>query len=162
IARDMAQKVILVASNDLQSLYVANNVCSAVEYFRKLGGNVGVAGLVINKDDGTGEAAAFAKAVDIPVLAAIPQDDDLRKKSANYQIVGTMQSQWGPLFADLGMEVAKAPPVRPSPLDQDGLLGLFDASETGGDFVLQPATDADMRGKYSKPKASLEVVYEDV
>ena len=37
IARDMAQKVILVGSNDLQSLYVANNVCSAVEYFRKLG-----------------------------------------------------------------------------------------------------------------------------
>ena len=34
IARDMCQKVIVVASNDLQSLYVANNVCSAVEYFR--------------------------------------------------------------------------------------------------------------------------------
>ncbi|MED5315518.1 MAG: AAA family ATPase, partial [Pseudomonadota bacterium] len=31
IARDMCQKVIVVASNDLQSLYVANNVCSAVE-----------------------------------------------------------------------------------------------------------------------------------
>jgi chlorophyllide a reductase subunit X len=91
IARDMAQKVILVGSNDLQSLYVANNVCSAVEYFRKLGGNVGVAGLVINKDDGSGEAQAFAKAVDIPVLASIPQDDDLRKKSANYQIVGTRE-----------------------------------------------------------------------
>ena len=56
IARDMCQKVIVVGSNDLQSLYVANNVCSAVEYFRKLGGNVGVAGMVINKDDGTGEA----------------------------------------------------------------------------------------------------------
>ena len=80
IARDMAQKVILVGSNDLQSLYVANNVCSAVEYFRKLGGNVGVAGLVINKDDGSGEAQAFAEAVGIPVLAAIPADDDLRKK----------------------------------------------------------------------------------
>ncbi len=60
IARDMCQKVIVVGSNDLQSLYVANNVCSAVEYFRKLGGNVGVGGLVINKDDGTGEAQAFA------------------------------------------------------------------------------------------------------
>ncbi len=34
IARDMCQKVIVVGSNDLQSLYVANNVCSAVEYFR--------------------------------------------------------------------------------------------------------------------------------
>jgi chlorophyllide a reductase subunit X len=72
IARDMCQKVIVVASNDLQSLYVANNVCSAVEYFRKLGGNVGVAGMVINKDDGTGEAQAFAANAGIPVLAAIP------------------------------------------------------------------------------------------
>ena len=70
IARDMCQKVIVVGSNDLQSLYVANNVCSAVEYFRKLGGNVGVAGLVINKDDGTGEAQAFAAAVDASLEAA--------------------------------------------------------------------------------------------
>jgi chlorophyllide a reductase subunit X len=161
IARDMAQKVILVASNDLQSLYVANNVCSAVEYFRKLGGNVGVAGLVINKDDGSGEAAAFAEAVDIPILAAIPQDDDLRKKSANYQIVGTSASPWGGLFAGLGEAVAEAPPVRPAPLDQDGLLALFDSSETGGDVVLEPATDADMRGKNAAPKASLEVIYDD-
>ncbi|MEM9344905.1 MAG: AAA family ATPase, partial [Pseudomonadota bacterium] len=161
IARDMAQKVILVGSNDLQSLYVANNVCSAVEYFRKLGGNVGVAGLVINKDDGTGEAAAFAKAVDIPVLASIPQDDDLRKKSANYQIVGTMKSQWGELFAALGENVADAPPVRPAPLDQDGLLGLFDSKDTGGDVVLEPATDQDMRGKNAKPKQSLEVIYDE-
>ena len=162
IARDMAQKVILVASNDLQSLYVANNVCSAVEYFRKLGGNVGVAGLVINKDDGSGEAAAFAETVKIPILASIPQDDDLRKKSANYHIVGTKESQWGELFAELGTNTAKAPPLRPKPLDQDGLLNLFAASETGADFVLQPATDADMRGKFAKPKESLEVVYDEV
>ncbi|SEL82494.1 chlorophyllide a reductase subunit X [Roseovarius azorensis] len=161
IARDMAQKVILVASNDLQSLYVANNVCSAVEYFRKLGGNVGVAGLVINKDDHSGEAQAFARAVNIPVLAAIPQDDDLRRKSANYQIVGSAASQWGDLFAELADAVSVAPPVRPAPLDQDGLLGLFDSKDTGGDIVLEPATDADMRGKYAAPRASLEVVYDD-
>jgi chlorophyllide a reductase subunit X len=161
IARDMAQKVILVASNDLQSLYVANNVCSAVEYFRKLGGNVGIAGLVINKDDGTGEAAAFAKSVNIPVLSAIPQDDDLRKKSANYQIVGSWESQWGPLFAELAEAVAVAPPVRPAPLSQDGLLNLFSAETTGKDFVLTPATDADMRGKDAVEKKSLEVVYDN-
>jgi len=162
IARDMAQKVILVGSNDLQSLYVANNVCSAVEYFRKLGGNVGVAGLVINKDDGTGEAAAFAKAADIPVLASIPQDDDLRKKSANYQIVGTAAGPWGDLFGALAEEVAGAPPIRPKPLDQDGLLNLFDSKDTGGDFVLVPATDTDMRGKHAKPQKSLEVIYDEV
>ncbi len=162
IARDMAQKVILVGSNDLQSLYVANNVCSAVEYFRKLGGNVGVAGLVINKDDGSGEAQAFAEAVNIPVLAAIPQDDDLRKKSANYQIVGTSESQWGSLFESLAQAVTDSVPTHPSPVDQDGLLALFDSKDTGGDFVLEPATDMDMRGKNAKPVVSLEVIYDEV
>ena len=161
IARDMAQKVILGGSIDLHSLYVSNNVCSAVEYFRKLGGNVGVAGLVINKDDGSGEAAAFAKAADIPVLASIPQDDDLRKKSAIYQIVGTSKSQWGDLFTELAEAVTGAPPMRPKPLDQDGLLNLFDSKDTGGDVTLVPATDVDMRGKNAKPKASLEVVYDE-
>ena len=162
IARDMAQKVIVVASNDLQSLYVANNVCSAVDYFRKLGGNVGVAGMVINKDDGSGEAAAFAKAVNIPVLASIPADDDLRRKSANYQIVGTNATQWGALFEILAGNVEQAPPLRPKPLTQDGLLGLFDAATTGAAFVLDPATDADMRGKNAAHAVSLEVVYDHV
>jgi chlorophyllide a reductase subunit X len=162
IARDMAQKVIIVGSNDLQSLYVANNVCSAVEYFRKLGGNVGVAGIVINKDDGTGEAAAFAEAAGIPILAAIPADDDIRRKSANYQIVGTASSQWAPMFRELAANVGEAPPVRPKTLTQDELLGLFSSAVTGADYVLTPASDEDMRGKYAKPKVSLEVVYDDV
>ncbi len=162
IARDMAQKVIVVGSNDLQSLYVANNVCSAVEYFRKLGGNVGVAGLVINKDDGTGEAAAFAESVGIPILASIPADDDLRRKSANYQIVGSHATQWGALFEELAVNVAEAPPLRPRPLSQDALLGLFDAETTGKDFVLEPASDEDMRGKFAGVKVSLEVVYDNV
>ncbi len=162
IARDMCQKVIVVGSNDLQSLYVANNVCSAVEYFRKLGGNVGVAGMLINKDDGTGEAQAFAEAVGIPVLAAIPADEDIRRRSANYQIIGTPGSRWGPLFENLAANVATAPPVRPKPLTQDGLLGLFSPETTGGDFMLRPATQADMRGGVFVEKRSLEVVYDTV
>ena len=162
IARDMCQKVIVVGSNDLQSLYVANNVCSAVEYFRKLGGNVGVAGIVINKDDGTGEAAAFAESVGIPVLAAIPSNEDIRRKSANYQIVGIPDGEWGPLFAELAANVATAPPVRPTPLSPDGLLDLFDSQTTGRDYVLQPATLAEMCGVAHVTKPSLEIVYEAV
>ncbi|GBF56896.1 chlorophyllide reductase 35.5 kDa chain [Candidatus Phycosocius bacilliformis] len=162
IARDMCQKVIVVGSNDLQSLYVANNVCSAVEYFRKLGGNVGVAGMLINKDDGTGEAQAFAKAVGIPVLSAIPADEDIRRKSANYQIIGTPGDTWGPLFEELALNVASAPPMRPTPLSQDGLLGLFAPDQTGGDFVLRPATQADMRGGVFVEKPTLEVIYDTV
>jgi chlorophyllide a reductase subunit X len=162
IARDMCQKVIVVGSNDLQSLYVANNVCSAVEYFRKLGGNVGVAGMLINKDDGTGEAQAFAEAVGIPVLAAIPADEDIRRKSANYQIIGTPGDRWASLFENLAENVATAPPVRPTPLTQDGLLGLFAPDQTGGSFVLKPASQADMRGGVFADKPSLEVVYDAV
>ena len=160
IARDMCQKVIVVGSNDLQSLYVANNVCSAVEYFRKLGGNVGVAGLVINKEDGTGEARAFATAAGIPVLASIPAHEDIRRKSANYEIIGRPESQWGPLFEELATNVALAPPVRPRPLTQDALLALFSSEATGRDVVLQPASEADMLGRETVEHKSLEVVYD--
>jgi chlorophyllide a reductase subunit X len=160
IARDMCQKVIVVGSNDLQSLYVANNVCSAVEYFRKLGGNVGVAGMVVNKDDGTGEAAAFAQRAGIPVLAAIPAHEDIRRKSASYEIIGKPGTEWGPLFALLGDNVASAPPVRPKPLSQDELLGLFSGDTVGRNVVLQPATDADMMGAGQVAKPSLEVIYD--
>ena len=162
IARDMCQKVIVVGSNDLQSLYVANNVCSAVEYFRKLGGNVGVAGLVINKDDGTGEAQAFAAAAGIPVLAAIPANDDIRRKSANYDIVGRPGTEWGPLFEELAANVAEAPPLRPRPLTQDALLGLFKGEVVGRNVVLEPASHEDMCGSSYIEKPTLEIVYDTV
>jgi chlorophyllide a reductase subunit X len=162
IARDMCQKVIVVGSNDLQSLYVANNVCHAVEYFRKMGGNVGVAGMIVNKDDGTGEAQAFADAVGIPVLTAIPAHEDIRRKSANYQIIGHPDSEWGSLFEELSANVTTAPPLQPTPLDQDGLLGLFKPEDTGGDVTLVPATQADMRGGVFEEKPSLEVIYDEV
>ena len=161
IARDMCQKVIVVASNDLQSLYVANNVCSAVEYFRKLGGNVGVAGMVINKDDGTGEAQAFAGNAGIPVLAAIPADEDIRRKSASYEIIGRPGGQWASLFEELALNVAEAPPVRPKPQTQDQLLGLFSADIVGRNVVLQPATTFDMMGRHDLVKPTLEVVYDE-
>jgi len=162
IARDMCQKVIVVASNDLQSLYVANNVCSAVEYFRKLGGNVGVAGMVINKDDGTGEATAFASRAGIPVLAAIPANEDIRRKSASYEIIGRPGTAWASLFETLAVNVAEAPPVRPKPQTQDELLGLFSGDVVGRNVVLQPATVFDMVGKNEAIKPSLEVVYDQV
>jgi chlorophyllide a reductase subunit X len=160
IARDMCQKVIVVASNDLQSLYVANNVCSAVDYFRKMGGNVGVAGMVINKDDGTGEADAFAQSVGIPVLAAIPADDDIRRKSASYEIIGRPGGRWAPLFEQLAQQVADAPPVRPGPLTHETLLGLFKGDAVGRNVVLDPATMEDMCAATVLTRPSLEVVYE--
>ncbi|EIC20041.1 chlorophyllide a reductase iron protein subunit X [Thiorhodovibrio frisius] len=161
IARDMCQKVMLVGSNDLQSLYVANNVCSAVEYFRGLGGNVGVAGMVINKDDGTGEAQRFAEKVGVPVLAEIPQDDDIRRKSAAYQIIGKLDSPWAGLFKGLAEQVAIAPPLQTTPLAHEDLLGLFASDAVGRDVVLEPAKPEDMCSVQKTVKPSLEVLYDD-
>jgi chlorophyllide a reductase subunit X len=161
IARDLCQKVVLVGSNDLQSLYVANNVCAAVEYFRRLGGNVGVAGMVINKDDGTGEAQRFAAAIDVPVLATIPAHEEIRRKSASYQIVGRPGGTWGPLFEELAANLAEAAPKHPKPLDQEELLGLFSGRETGADVVMEPATLADLCGEAAAEKPSLEVIYDE-
>lgn len=162
IARDMCQKVIVVGSNDLQSLYVANNVCSAVEYFRKLGGNVGVAGMVVNKDDGTGEAHAFAESVGIPILSSIPADDDIRKKSAAYEIIGRPESRWGGLFGELAEGVGTSMPVHPTPLTQDQLLGLFDKDDDDVRVDMTPATVADLCGNGFIDKPSLEVIYDEV
>jgi 3,8-divinyl chlorophyllide a/chlorophyllide a reductase subunit Y len=148
--------------NDLQSLYVANNVCSAVEYFRKLGGNVGVAGMVINKDDGTGEAQAFAEAAGIPVLAAIPANEDIRRKSANYEIIGPPGGEWGPLFAELAPTSPTRRRCARSPLTQDGLLGLFKRRDTlaATSCSSRPPSSRHVRRRHRRSKPSLEVVYD--
>ncbi|MFQ3623372.1 MAG: chlorophyllide reductase iron protein subunit X, partial [Acetobacteraceae bacterium] len=137
-------------------------VCSAVEYFRKLGGHVGVAGMVVNKDDGTGEAQAFAEKAGIPVLAAIPADEDIRRKSAAYEIIGRPGGRWAPLFETLARAVIEAPPLRPKPLTQEDLLGLFKGETVGRDVVLDPASIEDMCATETVAKPSLEVVYEGV
>jgi chlorophyllide a reductase subunit X len=52
--------------------------------------------------------------------------------------------------------------VRPRPLTQDGLLGLFASKATGRDVVLEPATMFDMCGREEVSRPSLEVVYDAV
>lgn len=91
-----------------------------------------------------------------------PADEGIRRKSANYEIVALPDGQWGPLFATLAENVATAPPVRPKPLTQDGLLGLFSSDVTGRDVVLEPATMEDMCGASVLNKPSLEVIYDEV
>ena len=154
IARDMCQKVIVVGSNDLQSLYVANNVCSAVEYFRKLGGNVGVAGMVINKDDGTGEAAAFAEAVGIPILAVDPGRRGHPQEERELRDHRHARRALGLAVRDARRRMSPTRRrYRPTPLTQDGLLGLFKGEVVGRGVVLEPATIEDMCGSVRRRQA---------
>jgi chlorophyllide a reductase subunit X len=52
--------------------------------------------------------------------------------------------------------------VRPSPLSQDGLLGLFKSDVVGRDVVLEPASYEDMCGGVAVERPSLEVIYDTV
>jgi chlorophyllide a reductase subunit X len=117
--------------------------------------------MVVNKDDGTGEAQRFAEAAGIPVLASIPADEEIRRKSASYQIVGRPDSPWGPLFEGLAANLAAAPPRQPSPLGQEALLALFAGRDAGAHIVMEPATAEDMRGAAVAEKPSLEVIYDE-
>ena len=58
--------------------------------------------------------------------------------------------------------VGTSTPMRPKPMTQDQLLGLFSAASVGRDVVLEPATLFDMCGKQEIVKKSLEVVYDEV
>jgi chlorophyllide a reductase subunit X len=100
--------------------------------------------------------------VGIPVLAAIPANESIRRMSANYDIVGRPGTEWGPLFEQLAANVADAPPLRPKPLSQDGLLGLFSGEAVGRDVRLVPASQEDMCGRSAVEKPSLEIVYDTV
>jgi chlorophyllide a reductase subunit X len=66
------------------------------------------------------------------------------------------------MFEQLAEQVATAPPLRPTPLTHDALLGLFSGSAVGRDVVLDPATDVDMRGAANVSRPSLEVIYDAV
>ena len=98
----------------------------------------------------------------IPVLAAIPAHEDIRRKSASYEIIGRPGTQWASLFETLATNVGEAPPVRPKPQTQDQLLGLFSGDSVGRNVVLQPATQFDMCGRSENLKETLEVVYDTV
>jgi chlorophyllide a reductase subunit X len=66
------------------------------------------------------------------------------------------------VFENLATNVAEAPPQRPTPLDQDGLLGLFKGDAVGRGVVLEPASFEDMCGGTIVTRPSLEVIYDAV
>ena len=92
-----------------------------------------------------------------------PRSRPTRTSAANppiYEIVGRPGGEWAPIFELLAEQVATAPPLRPTPLTQDGLLGLFKGEAVGRGYTLTPATEADMCADVRLVRPSLEVIYE--
>ena len=75
---------------------------------------------------------------------ALVADDGFASVEATAQRFRVIPLSGTPLFEELSLNVAEAPPLRPKPLTQDQLLGLFSGDAVGRDVVLEPATAEDM------------------
>jgi len=78
LARSLSEEVILVTSNDRQSIFTSNNICQANNYFRTIGGRSRLLGMIVNRDDGSGMAEKYAKAAGINVLMKVPYNLEAR------------------------------------------------------------------------------------
>lgn len=86
LARSLCQDVILVVSNDRQSIFAANNICTANNHFKTVGGSSRLLGLIVNRDDGSGIAERYANAAGINVLMKLPYSSTARDKSDSFDV----------------------------------------------------------------------------
>jgi chlorophyllide a reductase subunit X len=148
LSRSLAEEVIILCGNDRQSLYAANNIISAAKYFATMGGKTRVVGLVVNRDDGSGVAQAFAERVNLPVLAAIPLDRTVRELADACKLA-LVDPRFDAIFDGLARQIVERtlPNVEMSavtPLEYDEFLRVFGAEEP--DIALEGATADELFG----------------
>jgi chlorophyllide a reductase subunit X len=150
LARSLAEHVIIVVGHDRQSLYAANNIAKAAQYFRSMGGTTHVLGLVVNRDDGSDTADLYARAVGLPILARLPLSRKVRELADACKL-SLEDEQFNAIFADLAGRVARReiqPCADYQPLEYDEFLRVFGAAEPAGRPT--PASGDDLFGKQKK------------
>jgi len=131
IAKSLAEEIIIVASHDRMSLYAANNIARAVNYFQSMGGSTRVIGMVLNRDDGSGVAERFAKRVGLPILARIPYSPAARALSDRCRLLFELP-EIDAIFDEFVNKIHRREydiPTQIVPLEYDQFLSVFGASE---------------------------------
>jgi chlorophyllide a reductase subunit X len=104
LARSLSEEVLLVTSNDRQSIFTANNICQANNYFKTIGGRSRLLGLIVNRDDGSGMAEKYAKAAGINVLMKVPYNTEARDMDDSFDFavrLPEIRKQFDKLAADI-------------------------------------------------------------
>jgi 3,8-divinyl chlorophyllide a/chlorophyllide a reductase subunit X len=146
LARSLAEEVIIVVGNDRQSLYAANNIARAAQYFVSMGGHSRLLGVVVNRDDGSDVAANFAEQVGLPVLARIPLSRKIREMADACQLA-ISDPEFDALFEGLATMILerRTPEVKKvRPLEYKEFLRVFGAEEP--DVVPDGASTGDLFG----------------
>jgi chlorophyllide a reductase subunit X len=153
LARSLAEQVIIVVGHDRQSLYAANNIAKAAQYFRSMGGTTQVLGLIVNRDDGSDTADMYADAVGLPILTRVPLSRKVRELADACKLA-LEDEQFNTIFADLAGRIVRReiqPCADYTPLEYDQFLRVFGAAEPEGRPT--SATADDLFGGKKKPVA---------
>ena len=145
LARSLSEEVILITNNDRQSIFTANNICQANNYFRTIGGESRLLGLIINRDDGSGVAERYAEAAGITVLMKVPFNADARNKDDSFDFAIRLP-EIGEKFQKLAEDILaeRITPCEAVGLDFMDFVRLFgDVS----DEAPQPATAEELFGQ---------------
>jgi 3,8-divinyl chlorophyllide a/chlorophyllide a reductase subunit X len=157
IAKSLAEEIVIVASHDRMSLYSANNIARAVNYFQTMGGKTRVIGMVLNRDDGSGVAERFAERVGLPILLKIPFSPPARNLSDRCKLLfelPDMDALFDRFVNTIQQRNYTVPDVV-TPLEYDEFLDVFGAAEPPG--VPPGASMDDLMGRATIVPRSIDL-----
>jgi light-independent protochlorophyllide reductase subunit L len=127
-----SEQVIIVATNDFDSIFAANRIATAITIKQKTGGGM-LAGIVANRASNAELVGPFAERIGTVCLTCIPENDGVRKSRLTAQTVfeqdpsGELGAPWVELANRL---LAGVPLTLPTPVPERELFGLL-----GADYV---------------------------
>jgi light-independent protochlorophyllide reductase subunit L len=124
--------VIIVATNDFDSIFAANRIATAITIKQKTGGGM-LAGLVANRASNAELVGPFAERIGSVCLTCIPENDGVRKSRLTAQTVFEMDptGALGAPWVDLAERMlAGVPLTLPTPIPERELF-----SQLGADYV---------------------------
>lgn len=134
-----SEQVIIVATNDFDSIFAANRIATAIGIKQKSGGGM-LAGIVANRANDTELVGPFASRIGSICLTCIPDHPDVRKSRLKAQTVfeidptGAIGEPWMQLARRL---LDGVPLTIPTPVAERELFKML-----GGDYVHDGAVPA--------------------
>ena len=127
-----SEQVIIVATNDFDSIFAANRIATAIGIKQKSGGG-SLAGIVANRACDAELVGPFAERIGSVCLTCIPDNADVRKSRLTAQTVfeidptGAIGAPW----MELAQRMLEGVPLTiPTPIPERELFGML-----GGDYV---------------------------
>jgi light-independent protochlorophyllide reductase subunit L len=127
-----SEQVIIVATNDFDSIFAANRIATAITIKQKTGGGM-LAGLVANRASNAELVGPFAERINSTCLLCIPENDGVRKSRLTAQTVFEMDvtGALGAPWMDLANRMlAGVPLTLPTPIPERELF-----MQLGADYV---------------------------